>query len=418
MPIVPGFVSSFSAEAPASIFQPPTSSLTFLTSCHHRKNRSVHRDGHNCEITVYNNPSVFLFHSWGVNVSRIVGRRGPTDTGWHWCVVDDPPRRRSRPWITAVPIAALAGILVFAASMSGGGGGAAGKPDSCGDVGLSVNGALTGEISFCASAGTVVSEVAGVIAVHYPGNENPCGYLPEPGPGDGWFQVPGSYQLALSGGPPVPGPVTSADWSYSFGGSFSLCGGENSMRVTIAVITNLPGAAAWATDFGPGAYAVRTESFKPEVLVPPTPTPAPTRTPTPLVTPTPSPSPSPTASPTPSPAPAGSPSPAPSATPSPAATPTPTPIITASPSPTPSASPTPTAITATPTRTPSPTRSPAVLERSATPVRSPVPSLPATGGSSGGSTVLWLFLLLGAGLVIAGVIALAASRGRKGRDSG
>jgi hypothetical protein len=271
-----------------------------------------------------------------------------------------------------------------------------------GDATIQVDGMLSGTVTWTKDEPTTVTQVHGIIAVHYPGGENPCGFPPEPGPAEGWYQVPGDYQVVLTNGPTVPGPVPAGTttWNYQFVGDFQLCGGENAMRVTIVFITEQAGATAWVEHFGPGAYGDRSESFPPVVVATPTPTPVVTPTPTPVVTPTPPPE-VPTPTPTPVVIPE-TPTPTPEVpTPTPEVpTPTPTPeVIVVVPTPTPAE-----VITVVPP--PAPVDVPVVVPP--TPVVAPVVEapdvFPVTGdgsGPAGSDSSLALIMVVAGGLALA-----------------
>lgn len=311
------------------------------------------------------------------------GHRGGRENSWIW---ESSPEPRPRParwlasrWTVPFGFSILVGLLLLLTSF-GGNAQRGTLPQSCSDASLQVGGQLTGSVTWCAPEGTQVQAAEGIIAVHYPGNENPCHFAAERGPGDGWFEVAGNYRLVLIG-PKIPGQIAAAQWSFSFEGPFSLCGDENAMRVTIILSTNLAGATAWVQDFGVGAFGDRSESFKPTPQATPTPTPStrPTSTasPTPTLSPMPTASPTPTGSPSHTPLNSATPTPAstPTMTPSPGPTSTSTPSMTATPQPTPSASSTPPQTlppTPSPTAHPTPTATPPV---STTPTPSPTPTV-------------------------------------------
>ena len=202
-------------------------------------------------------------------MSRLRGRRVGVGNDWTWERSDDTRPLVKRVW----PVVALvlAPLLVVVLASFGGDAKSSPLSSNCSDSGIEVAGALTGDIQWCGTANSTVTDVLALVAVHYPGNKNPCGFPEERGPGDSWFEPPGSYNLSRDG-PAVPGLLASATWTYSIVGSISLCGGENSMRVTIVALTDLGGAIAWSGDFGPGAFGSRTESFPPAGLPTPTPT--------------------------------------------------------------------------------------------------------------------------------------------------
>ncbi len=152
----------------------------------------------------------------------------------------------------------------------------------CG-AGVQIEGTTTGDFRWCDDE-TVVDIIL-LVSVHYPSNANPCGFDVERGPSNSWYEVPNTIVNYIE--------VSTNHWEYSLTHG-ALCGGENSMRVTVIIITEGHGATAWAQDFGTGAYGVRTESFKPTNTTPTptiivTPTPSSTVTPTPTKNVTPSP---------------------------------------------------------------------------------------------------------------------------------
>src|SRR5438093_5791695 len=150
-----------------------------------------------------------------MNVSR--GRSMPSG-GARICEADAGRSasflRSVRTWRSLLFILiALAGGLVLLPTIHGAG---AATPGGCGSASVDVRGRLTGTVDWCGPSGTTISRAIGVISVHYPGNKNPCGFAPERGPGGGWYEVPGDYQLVLSGGPALPATTGSAEWNYGF----------------------------------------------------------------------------------------------------------------------------------------------------------------------------------------------------------
>ncbi len=325
------------------------------------------------------------------------GKRGKLGDEWSWQLDGSRPvafrsEDLRRHWTLFPKLSLLVGLFFLMTSF---GGGARSPADHCNDASLQVKGQLAGTVSWCAPQGTQVTIAVGIIAVHYPGNENPCNFAGERGPGDAWFEVPGSYQLVLTG-PSIPGEISSAEWTYGFQGSFSLCGGENAMRVTIVLVTNLAGATGWVADFGPGAFGARSGSFAPASLPTPTPPPKPTPTSTPTQTPP--------ASPTPG-TPTSTAPPSPTATPPPSPSPTPTTSGTPTPSATPG-SPTGTAApvlllpaSATPRGSPATSVTPTAIEASVTPGPAGFPNTGAKGGPLGGMAGV-VALLVAGGLLV------------------